>query len=232
MVKEGAPRGSADVGAEADAIGGSASALPAPAGRFHFIGNLLCLDLVNTEVNEQGRTTELLASFADLTAWLVGAGVLSGAEAEAALRRWEGTQGGAAALEHARALRRVLRRMVERIVAGEPIGEAPVEAINALLASRVGYPQLVRTEQGLEMRVLARGEAEAEHLLVPVAESAAGLLLDGDLSLVRRCEHPACILYFYDTSRNRSRRWCSMELCGSRSKAAAYYRRTRRRRGS
>jgi predicted RNA-binding Zn ribbon-like protein len=67
----------------------------------------------------------------------------------------------------------------------------------------------------------------ARQVLVPIAESAAWLLEHGDPSLVRRCEGPACVLLFYDTTRNRSRRWCSMEGCGSRAKAAAYYRRTR-----
>ena len=65
----------------------------------------------------------------------------------------------------------------------------------------------------------------AVQLLLPVAESAAWLLEHGDPSLVRRCDGTECVLVFYDTTRNRSRRWCSMEGCGSRAKAGAYYRR-------
>lgn len=45
---------------------------------------------------------------------------------------------------------------------------------------------------------------------------------------VRRCAHPACVLYFHDTSRNGTRRWCSMEACGNRAKAGRHYARTRR----
>jgi predicted RNA-binding Zn ribbon-like protein len=59
-----------------------------------------------------------------------------------------------------------------------------------------------------------------------VAESAAWLLADGDLGLLRRCGGEGCVLIFYDGTKNRTRRWCSMEGCGSRAKAAAYYRRT------
>lgn len=44
---------------------------------------------------------------------------------------------------------------------------------------------------------------------------------------VRECADPACPVVYLDTSRNRSRRWCSMELCGARSKASTYYRRHR-----
>ena len=40
-----------------------------------------------------------------------------------------------------------------------------------------------------------------------------------------RQEGENCVRYFYDTTKNRRRRWCSMDGCGSRAKAAAYYRR-------
>ena len=46
---------------------------------------------------------------------------------------------------------------------------------------------------------------------------------------LRRCAHPACVLYFYDTSRNGTRRWCSMDACGSRTKASRHYSRVRAR---
>ncbi|MCI0410524.1 MAG: CGNR zinc finger domain-containing protein, partial [Acidobacteria bacterium] len=54
------------------------------------------------------------------------------------------------------------------------------------------------------------------------------LLSEGDLTLVRKCENPACILYFHDTTKNHARRWCSMRACGNRAKVAAHYRRRRR----
>ncbi len=44
---------------------------------------------------------------------------------------------------------------------------------------------------------------------------------------VRTCAAPDCEALYLDTSRNRSRRWCSMEKGGARAKASAYYRRHR-----
>jgi predicted RNA-binding Zn ribbon-like protein len=44
---------------------------------------------------------------------------------------------------------------------------------------------------------------------------------------VRECASERCRAVYLDTSRNRSRRWCSMQRCGARAKAAAYYRRHR-----
>jgi predicted RNA-binding Zn ribbon-like protein len=101
-----------------------------------------------------------------------------------------------------------------------------VEEVNRVLASRPSYPRLVRAGKGCVSR-LEPVSTSPLHLLVPVAESAAWLLEHGDGSLVRRCEGTGCVLLFYDTTRNKSRRWCSMEGCGSRAKAAAYYRRSR-----
>ncbi|MFJ9961683.1 CGNR zinc finger domain-containing protein [Streptomyces avermitilis] len=44
---------------------------------------------------------------------------------------------------------------------------------------------------------------------------------------IRRCAHDTCILHFFDTSRNGTRRWCSMAACGNRAKASRHYARTR-----
>ena len=60
-----------------------------------------------------------------------------------------------------------------------------------------------------------------------MADSAAEFLVSGDRALVRKCKNPGCILYFYDTTRNHARAWCSMNACGNRMKVAAHYRRHR-----
>jgi predicted RNA-binding Zn ribbon-like protein len=55
--------------------------------------------------------------------------------------------------------------------------------------------------------------------LWPVAWSAAALLAEGEGALVGRCQAPGCGWVFLDVSRNRSRLWCSAELCGNRVRA-------------
>ncbi|MFF3405995.1 CGNR zinc finger domain-containing protein [Streptomyces sp. NPDC002742] len=52
-------------------------------------------------------------------------------------------------------------------------------------------------------------------------------LLDTAPDRIRRCAHDACILHFFDTSRNGTRRWCSMAACGNRAKASRHYARTK-----
>ena len=41
------------------------------------------------------------------------------------------------------------------------------------------------------------------------------------------CELPSCGWAFYDSTRSRTKRWCSMKTCGSRHKAREYYKRRR-----
>jgi len=63
-------------------------------------------------------------------------------------------------------------------------------------------------------------------VLAPVVESAAALLTSPDLSRVRECESETCGWLFIDRSRNRSRRWCDMTVCGNRAKVRRHYQRT------
>jgi len=57
-----------------------------------------------------------------------------------------------------------------------------------------------------------------------VARSAAELLTSDNVDRVRECEDDrGCGYLFIDQSKNRSRRWCSMESCGNRAKARRYY---------
>jgi predicted RNA-binding Zn ribbon-like protein len=62
----------------------------------------------------------------------------------------------------------------------------------------------------------------------PVVHSAAELLTSPHLDRVRQCaDDRGCGFLFFDTSRNGSRRWCSMESCGNRAKARRHYQRTK-----
>lgn len=194
--------------------------------KFFFVGNRLCLDFVNTRVAENGRLVDLLGGPSDLARWLAEAGGLGGEEAEGASKGWDGGSQGRRVFERALALREDLREVVEAIVGGEPVRQKGIDEVNALLRARPGYPQVERTPNGFEKHFRAVRD-EPLGALVPIAESAAALLAEGDPLLLKKCENPDCVLHFYDTSKNHARRWCSMRGCGNRMKAQAHYRRLR-----
>jgi predicted RNA-binding Zn ribbon-like protein len=197
---------------------------------FYFVGNLPCLDFVNTEIVVRGEPVDLLTGFTDFVRWLQAAKLLTPAQARAVEKRWGDTNEGRASFGEAVSLRGALRKTAERLAAGKSADRTAVERINKVLASRPAYRQLELKGNKIVSELHSLSES-ARHLLVPIADSAAWLLEHGDMSLVRRCENPECVIYFYDTTKNRRRRWCSMDACGSRAKAAAYYRRSQKKFG-
>ena len=193
---------------------------------FLFVANHPCLDFINTEMIMGGQRTDLLEAWTDLTAWLIRAKLLSLAEQKEAVAELDPDE-GEKLLDEAKAFRTVLREMAEKIAAGKPVPRLAVEAINRLLSHRPGYPQLLRTNGRLERHFQSSAQG-CTQLLAPLAEAASDLLCDRDLSHVKKCRNDACILYFYDTTKNHARQWCCMNICGNRMKVAAHYRRQRR----
>jgi predicted RNA-binding Zn ribbon-like protein len=195
---------------------------------FYFVANTAWLDFVNTEVMSSNGRRDLLASYADLLDWVRVAGLLPEADVEAARERWIESPEAERALEAARGLRARLRAAAERLAGGETVADETLAAVNGLLA-RPTHATLVARAGDRYGREERWALAAADDVLVPVSESARDLLCDGDLSLVRKCRNPDCILYFYDTTKNHLRAWCSMSACGNRTKVAAHYRRRRAR---
>lgn len=194
---------------------------------FLFVGNHLALDFVNTQMIVKGTPTDLLESFEDLVSWVVEAKLLSKSEAEsigAELDREETIS----LLEQAKRLRTTLRLLAERIATRKAVPDSVIAVLNEILSLRPGYPQLVRTKKGFE-RHFHSPTAQPQTLLVPIAEAASDLLCLIDFALIKKCANAACILYFYDTTKNHRRNWCSMQLCGNRMKVAAFFQRKRRR---
>lgn len=185
---------------------------------FLFVGNRLCLDFVNTRVIEHGRPVDYLQSGDDVWRWLKAADAAAPSTGTKSRRQQ--------LLREARALRAAVEGLAARLAAGRPVPPSSVAAINRVLRARREHLQLVRAAGGFRT---ARQSEAADTLgsLAPVALSAARLLTEDDPSRVRRCGNPACILYFYDTTRSRTRRWCSMQGCGNRLKVAAHRQRLR-----
>jgi predicted RNA-binding Zn ribbon-like protein len=200
-----------------------------PQTTFLFVANQLCLDFINTQLVLDGRPVDLLATFSDLVAWLVQADLLPDEEEKKMERQWGRQAQGTETLKQARAFRVTVREMVERIAGGRPVPQVAIEAINNMLRYRVGYPQLTGRGGKFERRFQVES-VDANQLLGLLAEAATDLLSTCDLSLIKKCQNPACVLFFYDTTKNHARHWCSMSLCGNRNKVAAHYRRHRNQR--
>ena len=197
-----------------------------PGKPFRFVGRYSFVDFINTEVNEAGRRVNLLTDDRDVVNWLALAKMFERNKLKSALEQWQAGKTGVCIWKDALVLRTLLRRMAEAIVADKPIPRASIDAINLLIAKPSGGTKVSKTPRKFERR----GEFELNQpnqLLVPLAQSAAELLCRGDFSRLKRCDNSKCAAFFYDTSKNRMRRWCSGAECGIRMRVAKFYARSR-----
>jgi len=172
------------------------------------------LDMLNTLANIDGVPWDFWRADADVAAWLVR---LQWVEQHGIPQFEPG-----ALLSAARELREVIRELVAARKARQPGNPA---ALNGFLRKAVSHPQLVWTASEAPKLERQRKQQTAQQFLAPIAEAAATLLVEGDFNLIRRCEHPECILWFYDRTKAHKRRWCSMALCGNRHKVAEFRKR-------
>lgn len=188
---------------------------------FYFIGNHPMLDFVNTKIAVDGQPWDLLDTFDSLLDWMVKANLLS--EVERNLRKavYNGTEEEAGIVEAARLLRDHLFNLIQPDSVNETSMEASLQYVNGLLKEQILRTTLVAEGNAYsrKSRMLFRKPLD---LLTPVAASAVDFLTTHDLKLVKKCENPACVLRFYDNSKNSTRRWCSPKTCGNRMKVAAY----------
>jgi predicted RNA-binding Zn ribbon-like protein len=192
---------------------------------FQFVGHYSCLDFVNTQfAKEDRRRIDLLRSFADLINWLGESRLLNRAQLQRAPKLWGNGHAVERIFQDALALRRALFAMAEKLATHRPVPRESLEAINKMIEKRRACVLRARNSGRFE-EVTRLDLHEPEQLMVPIAQSACDLLCHGDLALVKRCAHPACGAFFYDTSKNHTRRWCSSADCGNRMRVAAHYRR-------
>jgi len=194
---------------------------------FVFLAGHPCLDFLNTRPLAKGQPVELLPNLEEFLRWLTRAGRIDGRTAADALKRWNGEEEGSRITERARAFRETLRHMTEGLVRGRGVSTEGLAAINFILAENDGNLRLERHGGGFRTRFAAR-PTSAITLLGSLAEAAADLLSRANLHLVRRCGNPDCVLFFYDTTRNHRRQWCSMTTCGNLMKVRAFRKRHRK----
>ena len=191
--------------------------------QFVFVGGDPCLDFINTEIVGKAGHTDLLQNYSDLLDWLSQAGLVNSRQASY-LHKWSQNAEGHKALTRVRQIRAELRRTAEGLVRSRPVSNSTLEALNQVLCEKTQVELLARVNGRIVKKKIASFE-QPDDVLFPIVESAASLLTSSQLSLVRHCEGPECILFFLDTTKNHSRRWCSMESCGNRAKVAEFRRR-------
>ena len=206
-----------------------------PASSINLIGGRICLDFINTmgarRFGPNGEMTirdENLNDYLDMVAWALHAGVLNQAEArilmkEASLRPTEAARVFRLGLR----LREALHGIFRAALLEQPPKQGDLVVLNEELKLALGARQIVGTTSGFVWRWHTTNTV-LEKILWLVSESAAELLIDGDLSRLRQCNGDDCGWIFEDTTRNHSRHWCDKGDCGNRHRVRRFRMKQRR----
>ena len=186
-----------------------ATALPSPIDELDHVGGTLWIDFVNTEALAKQGFCDPLAAHEVWVQWLRARGVLDELPRDIAVEATD--------LAHARQFRHDLRQLLGNDDQERQVG---LQSINDFLAKS---PMVYRLLEAGNLVREAKIQLAAD-LLGPIAESAALSLAHYSFDRFRKCGNPECELHFLDESKNHSRRWCSMAICGNRTKAAKHYR--------
>lgn len=182
------------------------------------VGGALCLDVANSV---DGRVLDVpldfLATYADLVDWVTRAGGLSLEEAEVLLRHADADP-GAASDELVRA--RDLREAVFALFYGRAT-DGGADA-GHLAAVQDAYTDALRhgrlQPDGSDLRWTWDPDLRLPRWRI--AQSAIDLATSRSLGRVKACaSQDGCQYLFVDTSKNGSRRWCSMTDCGNQAKS-------------
>jgi predicted RNA-binding Zn ribbon-like protein len=190
------------------------------ASNLELVGGRLCLDYTKTL-----RRREYLISYQELVAWGKHVHILTAAEAQTLLQMAACfPDSAAAALDRAITLRETIYRVFSTVVDGQRPESVDLVAMNATLKEALSRLQVSPAASGFGWTWVVEKD-DLDRILWPVAHSAAELLTSNDLGRVRQCARQGCDWLFVDLSKNHSRRWCSMNMCGSRVKSRRYYHR-------
>lgn len=182
------------------------------------LGGRLCLDFVNVAPVNRDLTWDRLVAF--LTSTRI---VSQERGAQLLILNQSDPQSAEALLSKAHHLSSGLRKVFGAMLRKQKLAGEWLEPINEILRITEGHDELVGLEGAWKLEFVAR-EGGLEWLLAAVARSGAELIAEGSSARLRLCSNPKCGLFFYDNSRTRLRRWCSMAACGNRSKVAAFAR--------
>jgi len=194
----------------------------------HLIGGVLCLDFVNTvDPRHAPGRREYLDSYPALVAWGSHAGAID-AEQGDRLREAAAVQPAEAGrvLSRAIGLREALYPLFSQAGRGPRPARADLGVLQAEVTGALAHFRVAWSPAGFGWE-WDQASPGLDRVLWPVAWSAAELLVQGPLERIRECPgQDTCGWLFLDLSKNASRRWCDMRVCGNRAKARRHYERT------
>jgi predicted RNA-binding Zn ribbon-like protein len=185
--------------------------------RLRIVGGDVALDFVNTEDGDP--PVECLRGYGDLVAWSVLVGLFSAEESERLVGEADlRPEDAEAVYRDALRLRGALYGVFRILAEGGDVPERGLETLRGYEREALSRGKLVQGDRGFSWEW--KDGRDLAGMLWSVAHAATQLLTSGDLDRLKLCA--GCYWVFLDASRNRSRRWCTMEVCGTDAKMRRY----------
>lgn len=208
----------------------SSSSIGAPsrAGSLDLVGGALCLDFANTASGRGGaRHLDHFHTYRDLLDWCGHTGVLDAPAIDRLrLRAGEMPEAAAVVLRRAVALREAIHGIGAAIADRQPPDKGLVGTVTREVAAAIAEAGLDRVGAHYYW-VWPEVSDDLTRPLWPVAFSASVLFPAADPRRLKMCPGPDCGWLFLDRSKNMSRRWCDMAVCGNRAKARRFHEKAR-----
>lgn len=186
----------------------------------------LCVGFVNTVDwrDDPVRRADPLKSYADLLHWARNAGAIPpGIAKKLACEADRHPAAAQAGFLRAITVREAIAAVLAAAVEHRQPPLEDLKRFNAALGEAGGHLRLAGNKG--EFYLDWDSDNRFDRVLWPLVRSTAELVTSGQLERLRRCEGQGCGWFFLDMTRNRSRRWCNMAVCGNRAKVKRFYER-------
>jgi predicted RNA-binding Zn ribbon-like protein len=205
---------------------------PSRAGTLPLVGSELAFDFANTSSGRGGpQHVENLRTPEHVLTWARRAMMLAPKDGDTIAAHLAADPAiGARLLDRALALREVVHAIGAACARGAAPAKDDVDALAHAHAACVAKARLAPYRTNFAW-VWHPEDGVVEAILGPIALSALTTLSQADLTRVKQCAGEHCGWLFFDTTKNKRRRWCEMEVCGNRAKQKAHRARAQARAG-
>lgn len=188
------------------------------------------LDFVNTVEPRIGEAPhDFLLSYTDLVEWSKHDGLIGEEKAEQLLREASlHPEKSKAVFIQAIALREASYRVFVALMDQRKPVNLDLQLLQDRFVQAMAHGRLVAADDRVEWQ-WEPDENELDQILWLLSRAIVGLLTSPDVERVKECPpgEGGCGWLFVDKSKNRSRRWCSDEECGSLVRMRRMYARRR-----
>jgi len=186
------------------------------------VGGNLALDLVNTVSGWNSGPEDWVPDIASFLVWARTCGVLDEAEENAAARRAKDSPAAAErVLASVRELRFALRGLIDSLEHRKPADPGDLSVVDEWRRRLALSQQIVVRRKKVEFTI-NRDISALELPGLRVTAAALSFLKNLPTARIKTCRARDCGWKFVDHSRNRSRRWCDMAVCGNLAKTRQY----------